>query len=55
MSQSSYFADFCRECWLALKKRTRPDGDSHGQVCSVCGKRTAGIRAEVWDAREDDG
>ena len=47
-SSSSHFADFCRDCWLALKKRTRPDGDPQGRVCSVCGRPAAMMRAEVW-------
>jgi len=46
---TSYFADFCRDCWLALEASTRPDGDPRTGVCSVCG-RPAILRAEVWDA-----
>lgn len=44
MSQS-YFANFCRQCWLDLPKSTRPDGDPTGPC--ACGA-PAILRAAVW-------
>ena len=51
LPRKSYFANYCRACWLTLPNDTRPDGDpDKGARCDKCGQ-PAILRAEVWPLR----